>query len=141
MRLSSFTPKIINIILNTIINLTLDNSVGRAINVSKPVLRTSKTPKMENDCILWHLATIFLLLHIIFWKYFLRWSRFFLFVCFFLVEMSFELELHVCKAGALPPSHTSSPFCSSSFGDGNLVKYLPRLASNCDPSDPSLPSR
>jgi hypothetical protein len=35
-------------------------------------------------------------------------------------------------------SHTSSPFCSGYFGDGGLMKCLPRLASNCHPHDLSL---
>jgi hypothetical protein len=29
-------------------------------------------------------------------------------------------------------NHTSSPFCSGYFGDGNLVNYLPGLSSNGD---------
>lgn len=35
-----FAPKIINTILNITINLTLDNSVGKALNVNKPFLET-----------------------------------------------------------------------------------------------------
>jgi hypothetical protein len=37
-------------------------------------------------------------------------------------------------------SHTSSPFCSSYFGDGGLKNYLPQLASNCNSPNLSLPS-
>jgi hypothetical protein len=37
-------------------------------------------------------------------------------------------------------SRTSSQFCSDYFGDGGLINYLPRLASNHDPPDLSLPS-
>jgi hypothetical protein len=36
-------------------------------------------------------------------------------------------------------SHTCSPFCSEYFVDG-VSNYFPRLASNCDPLDLSLPS-
>jgi hypothetical protein len=37
-------------------------------------------------------------------------------------------------------SHSSSPFCSDYFGDGGLLNYCPRLTSNLDPLDLSLPS-
>jgi hypothetical protein len=37
-------------------------------------------------------------------------------------------------------NHTSSPFCSGYFGDGGLKNYLPRLASNHNLPDLSLPS-
>jgi hypothetical protein len=37
-------------------------------------------------------------------------------------------------------SHTSSPFCSGYFGDGDLENCLPELASNHDPPDLSLPT-
>jgi hypothetical protein len=37
-------------------------------------------------------------------------------------------------------SHTSSPLCSGYFADGLFLNYFPRLASNYNPPDLSLPS-
>jgi hypothetical protein len=37
-------------------------------------------------------------------------------------------------------SHTSCPFCSGYFGDEGLMNYLPRLASDHNPPDLSLPN-
>jgi hypothetical protein len=37
-------------------------------------------------------------------------------------------------------SHTSSPFCSGYFGDGDIMSYLPGLVSNHNPPDLSFSS-
>jgi hypothetical protein len=46
----------------------------------------------------------------------------------------------LAKQAFYPMSHTSSPFCSGYFGDGDLENYLLGLASTCDPSNLSLSS-
>jgi hypothetical protein len=61
--------------------------------------------------------------------------------CFVLVGLGFELRASILQsrhstAQAMPPVH----FALVIFGDGDLSNYLPRLASNCDPPDLSLPS-
>jgi hypothetical protein len=57
---------------------------------------------------------------------------------FFLVGLGFELRF--AKQGLYCLNYTSSPFCYGYLGDSCLLNYLPRLASNCDPPNVSLPS-
>jgi hypothetical protein len=58
---------------------------------------------------------------------------------FFTVGLVFELRAFTLAKQALYHlSHTSSPFCSGYFGDGDIANYLPRLASKLNPSDFSL---
>jgi hypothetical protein len=72
-------------------------------------------------------------------QYFSAYSYFPLF--FFLGRTGFELRAHTFKAGILwlepcPPFR----FALVIFGDGGLLNYLPRLASNHDPPYLSLPN-
>jgi hypothetical protein len=58
---------------------------------------------------------------------------------FFLVGLEFELSFTLAKQVLYGLIHTSSPFCSAYFKDGGLSNCLPRLASNHDSPDLSLP--
>jgi hypothetical protein len=46
------------------------------------------------------------------------------------VVLGFELRASHSKQVLFYMSHTSSPFCSVIFGDGDLMNYWPWLASN-----------
>jgi hypothetical protein len=61
-------------------------------------------------------------------------------IFFFNVRLGFEFRALCMQSRPLYClSHISSPFCSGYFGDGGLVIYLPKLASDCDLPDLSLP--
>jgi hypothetical protein len=63
------------------------------------------------------------------------------FIHLFSVKLRLKLkDFTLAKQALYHFNHTSSPFCSGYFGDGGLVNYLPRLASNYCPPNPSLPS-
>jgi hypothetical protein len=64
------------------------------------------------------------------------YPEWFFFFFFFLMGLGFELRLRTCKAG-YHLSHTSSPLCSSYFGDWGISRTFPGLASNHNPSDPA----
>jgi hypothetical protein len=62
-------------------------------------------------------------------------------VFFWGVGWGLELRVHACKAGALPfEVHLQSILLSGYFGDWGLMNYFPRLASNNNLSNLSLPS-
>jgi hypothetical protein len=58
-------------------------------------------------------------------------------ITFFFFLVGLEIELRALAKQVL---YSLSPFCSAYIGDGDLMNYLPRLASNLNPLNVSLPS-
>jgi hypothetical protein len=62
-------------------------------------------------------------------------------ILIFLMGLGLNHGFELAKQALYHLSHISSPLCCSYFGDGGGLKnYLPKLASNHDPPNLSLPS-
>jgi hypothetical protein len=59
-------------------------------------------------------------------------------ILYFLWDWGLNSGLHTAKQALYHLNHTSSLFCSGYFGDGDLMNYFPRLASNHNPPNFSL---